>query len=139
MTAGARAVDLFALHIASLNPSEMRKLQTLADGAQWREVSGRGYDTADVKFWEPCSRAFFIRMQAGGEIPRHHDDFIPGRTHHLVLKTNPGCENWWIDRRGRDRMVHLAQGHRYHVERSPLHWAFNRGKSERIHLLVEFP
>ncbi len=139
ITEGARAVDLFALHLQALNPAQMRDLQALADTASWRSIEGRSYDTADVAFWEPCTRAFFIRIPPGGQIERHHDEYITGRTHHLVLKTNPGCENWWVDCRGRARMVHLAQGHRYHVERSPLHWAFNRGKTERIHLLVEFP
>lgn len=138
MTEGARAVDRFAVHLAQIPRAEMLKLQELADTAPWREIPSRRYDTADVKFWEPCSRAFFIRIPPGGDIPRHHDDFIPNVTHHLVLATNAGCENWWVDTRGRERCMHLAQGHRYLVERSPLHWAFNRGTQPRIHLLVEF-
>lgn len=137
MTAGARAVDRFATHLCEIPGAEMRLLAELAASAPWREIPGRAYDTADVKFWEPCSRAFFIRIPPRGEIPRHHDDFIPGSTHHLVLATNEGCENWWVDRRGRERCVHLRQGHRYLVERSPLHWAFNAGATDRIHLLVE--
>jgi len=137
-TEGARAVDEFAQAIRALSEEEMQRLAALAATAPWREVPGRAYDTADVQFWESCSRAFFIRIPPGGNIPRHHDDFIPGRTHHLVLSSNDGCENWWVDRRGRERCVHLAQGHRYLVERSPLHWAFNRGQADRIHLLVEW-
>lgn len=137
MTEGARAVDRFATHVGALTVEEMRKLQALAETAPWREIPGRLYDTADVTFWEPCSRAFFIRIPPGGEIPRHHDDFIPGSTHHLVLATNARCTNGWIDRRGRERSMHLEQGHRYLVERSPLHWAHNAGEIERIHLLVE--
>jgi aspartyl/asparaginyl beta-hydroxylase (cupin superfamily) len=138
MTEGARAVDAFAVHIAEIPRAEMLELADLAKHAPWREIPSRAYDTADVKFWQPCSRAFFIRIPPGGDIQRHHDDFIPGSTHHLVLATNEGCENWWVDRRGRERCVHLRQGHRYLVERSPLHWAFNRGSEDRIHLLVEF-
>jgi Aspartyl/Asparaginyl beta-hydroxylase len=137
-TEGARAVDEFAIDLQDIGSHDMERLQKLATGADWREVQGRDYDTAQVAFWEPCSRAFFIRIPPGGEIPRHHDEFIPGTTHHLVLKTNDGCENWWIDRRGRERCVHLRYGRRYQVERSPLHWAFNRGPTERIHLLVEW-
>lgn len=117
---------------------DMRRLAEIARTAPWRDVPGRAYDTADVTFWEPCSRAFFIRIPPGGEIPRHHDDFIPHVTHHLVLKSNEGCENWWVDTRGHERVMHLSQGHRYLVAREPLHWAFNRGIEERIHLLVEF-
>jgi hypothetical protein len=138
MTDGARAVNVFAHELGPLTDDEMRDLAALAEGAQWREVSGRAYDTADVHFWQPCSRAFFIRIRAGGEVPRHHDDFIPGETHHLVLDTNEGCENWWVDCSGNERCLHMARGMRYRVERSPLHWAFNRGASPRIHLLVEW-
>lgn len=138
MTEGARAVDVFAEHIATLTDEDMRRLQCLADTASWRDVTGRNYDTADVKFWEPCSRAFFIRIRPGGDIPRHHDEFIPGVTHHLVLKTNPGCENWWVDTKGADRCIHMEAGKRYRVAREPLHWAFNKGSEARIHLLVEW-
>ena len=137
-TAGARAVDVFATELGEIHEIDMLRLGTLADEAPWREIPGRAYDTADVKFWEPCSRAFFIRMQPGGSIPRHHDDFIPGRTHHLVLATNRGCENWWIDCQGHERCTHLQVGKRYLVAREPLHWAFNRGAEARIHLLVEW-
>ena len=54
-----------------------------------------------------------------------------------MLETNERCENWWIDTKGRERCVHLSRGVRYQVERTPLHWAFNRGTESRIHLLVE--
>ncbi len=138
LTEGARAVDVFATVIGRLSNADMERLSALCDGAMWRDVQGRNYDTADVAFWEPCSRAFFIRIPPGGDIPRHHDEFIPGTTHHLVLATNEGCENWWVDTQGRERSAHLMQGWRYAVERSPLHWAFNRGDTARIHLLVEW-
>ncbi len=137
LTEGARPVDEFAELVGALSSDEMERLRSLAETAEWRDVMGRAYDTADVSFWEPCSRAFFIRMPPGGSIPRHHDEFIPGSTHHLVLDTNDGCENWWIDTQGVERMTHLAAGHRYKVAREPLHWALNKGATTRIHLLVE--
>lgn len=129
----------FATDLGPLTDIERAKLQRLYETAPWREVPLRHYDTADVTYWEPCSRAFFIRMRPGGEIHRHHDAFIPGTTHHLVLRTNEGCENWWVDEDGEERMLHLKQGHRYQVERSPMHWAYNKGQTDRIHLLVEYP
>ncbi len=138
MTEGARPVDEFATDLGLIRDIDVQRLDELAAKAPWREVTGRNYDTADVTFWEPCTRAFFIRIPPGGDIPRHHDEFIPNRTEHLVLATNDGCENWWVDTKGNERVTHLAQGHRYLVERSPLHWAFNHGNTDRIHLLVEF-
>jgi hypothetical protein len=139
ITDGAIGVPEFAIHVSEIPEAEMQWLKDLAANAKWRDVEGRGYDTADVDFWEPCNRAFFIRIPPNGDIPRHHDCFIPGITHHLVLSTNPNCENWWIDDQGQERMTHLNQGHRYLVSREPLHWAFNKGETDRIHLLVEFP
>jgi hypothetical protein len=138
LTEGARPVDEFATHVATLSSDDMMRLRCLAETAPWRDVPGRSYDTADVTFWEPCSRAFFIRIPPCGSIPRHHDEFIPGSTHHLVLDTNEGCENGWVDTKGQERSMHMKAGERYLVAREPLHWAFNNGATDRIHLLVEF-
>ena len=137
ITEGARPVDIFATHLGTISEYDMNRLRSLVKNAEWRYLIDRLYDTADVDFWEPCRRAFLIRIPAGGSINRHHDDFIKEETDHLVIETNPGCENWWIDRAGRERMIHMAEGQRYRVERSPIHWAFNRGTTPRIHLLVE--
>ncbi len=138
LTEGAIPVRKFAKHLERISAEEMRRLRELAASARWRDIEGRNYDTADVEFWEPCARAFFIRIPPGGDIPRHHDVFIPGATHHLVVSTNDGCENCWMDDEGRERSVHMAEGHRYLVSRLPLHWAHNRGRTDRIHLLVEY-
>lgn len=135
---GARPVDVFATLVGEISSEDMQRLRCLADTAPWRDVPGRAYDTAAVRFWEPCARSFFVRIPPGGEIPRHHDGFITGVTHHLVLATNDGCSNGWIDTAGIERSTHLAQGCRYQVARTPLHWAANTGAPERIHLLVEF-
>jgi hypothetical protein len=137
-TAGAIPTATFATLVGKISVSQMEELRRMVAMADWRDVTGRGYDTADTEFWEPCKRAFFIRMKPGGDIPRHHDAFIPGTTHHLVVTTNSHCHNWWRDDKGRERHVHMKQGYRYQVARSPLHWAFNAGKTDRVHLLVEF-
>jgi hypothetical protein len=129
----------FARDLGPLTRQERTKLKKLALTAPWRDIPARRYDTADVTFWEPCSRAFFIRIPPKGEIHRHHDAFIPGTTHHLVFQTNEGCENWWIDDEGKERQTHLTQAHRYWVDRTPMHWAYNHGNASRIHLLVEYP
>lgn len=138
LTDGAIPTDTFATLVGKISSSQMEELRRMVARANWRDVTGRGYDTADTEFWEPCKRAFFIRMKPDGDIPRHHDAFIPGTTHHLVVSSNKGCANWWQDSQGNERQVHMKQGYRYQVERSPLHWAYNRGRSDRVHLLVEF-
>ncbi len=138
LTDGAKATDTFARLIGRIPAEQMEELRRMVARADWREVTGRAYDTADVSFWEPCKRAFFIRMAPGGSIPRHHDAFIPGTTHHLVVQSNHQCQNWWVDQAGAEQVMRLSEGHRYQVERSPLHWAVNAGKTDRVHLLVEF-
>lgn len=127
----------FASRIASLSAYDMARLQQLAANAPWREIPSRHYDTADIEFWEPCERAFFIRIPPKGFIHRHSDEAIKGTTHHLVLQTNPHSLNWWLED-GQERSVHLEAGHRYDVKRDPVHWATNDGDTDRIHLLVEY-
>src|SRR5690348_191264 len=106
-TEGARATDTFATLIGRIAPDQMTRLREMVLKANWREVPSRQYDTADVQFWEPCTRAFFIRIPPGGFIPRHHDVFIPGTTHHLVVQTNIKSQNWWVDTQGKERHMHL--------------------------------
>ena len=87
LTEGAKAVAVFASELGVLSAEELATLRRMVELVKWREVTGRGYDTADAEYWEPCKRSFFIRMRAGGDVPRHHDAFIAGPTHHLVVAT----------------------------------------------------
>jgi hypothetical protein len=129
----------FATLLGRLSDDEMIRLQSLARSARWREVPTREYLTAEVTdFWEPCERAFFILVPPRTEIHRHNDEAIKGVTHHLVLQTNPKSLNWWLED-GREHSVHLKAGHRYIVQREPVHWARNDGVTDRSHLLVEYP
>jgi Aspartyl/Asparaginyl beta-hydroxylase len=138
LTEGAIATDMFARFVGSITDEQMSRLRCMVKVAPWRDVPGRSYDTADVGFWEPCNRAFLIRIYPGGSIPKHHDSFITGETHHFVIQSNDQCWNWWIDSLGIERKVQMTQGNRYSVSRTPLHWAENNGDADRIHLLVEF-
>ncbi len=139
MTEGAIPMDTFAEPLGAISEADMSRLERMVEGANWRDIPSRNYDTAEVQFWEPCSRAFLIRIPPGGSIPKHHDVFIPGTTHHYVIRSNSGSLNWWRDTKGQDRSIHMAEGYRYKVAREPLHWAENKGQADRIHLLVEYP
>jgi len=128
----------FAEPVSGLSPIQMNALHRLASDAVWKTLPGRGYLTAEVTdFWEPCQRAFFIKVPPKAHIHRHSDEAIKGITHHLVVQTNPGCLNWWIED-GEERSIHLKAGERYIVQREPVHWATNDGETDRIHLLVEY-
>ncbi len=128
----------FATYVRDLTSGEMAALGERVARAKFRPLPGRGYMVSEVfDFWEPCERAFFLHLKAGGSIHRHTDEFIKGSTHHLVWTTNTQCENWWMED-GQERVCHMEAGKRYLVERAPLHWSFNHGDTDRIHLLVEF-
>lgn len=138
LTDGAIATDTFAEPLGEISETHMAQLQQMASEVVWRSLGGRNYDTAEASFWEPCSRAFWIRIPPKGNIPRHHDVFIPGTTHHLIVQSNEKALNCWLDTQGVERSIHLEQGQRYRVAREPLHWATNEGDSDRIHLLIEY-
>ena len=126
----------FATLVGELTDDEMIRLQRLAREARWRAV--RRYFTCEVtEFWERCHRAFFVLLPPRSAIERHSDAAIRDVTHHLVLQTNPKALNGWLED-GQERITHLEAGHRYIVEREPVHWATNDGVTDRIHLLVEY-
>jgi len=137
LTEGAIAVDRFAALIAKIADSEMKLLRELVKKTSMNLVRGRYY-TAEVDYDAAnVARAFLIMLLPGGSIPRHHDEFIKNVTHHLVIETNRHAFNYWIDTKGKERRIHMKEGYRYRVERSPLHWVVNDGKTNRTHLLLE--
>lgn len=130
---------MFAKLIGKVSKREMGLLADLAANAEWRHRSlpDREFYTAQVQFWEPCDRAFFLKIPPNGFIHRHKDEAIQARVEHLVLTTNDQCENCWLD--GTEQSIHMKQGYRYEVRNQHIeHWAFNRGETDRIHLIVEF-
>lgn len=129
----------FAKLIGPISAGDMERLAELARHASWRprKVPNRDFYTASTSFWEPCDRAFFLKIQPGGFVHRHKDAAIKARVEHLVLCTNDQCENWWLD--GTEQSIHLEQGYRYEVRNQDIeHWSFNKGETDRIHLIVEF-
>lgn len=128
---------MFAQAVGRLSHDEMLMLSVLAHEVRWKSYPDRAYRTAEVtEFWEPCQRSFFVLLPPKCSITRHTDS-VPGITHHLVLQTNPGCLNWWMED-GQEKNCHMEQGARYIVQRDPVHWATNYGDTDRIHLLVEY-
>ena len=129
----------FAKLVREIPADEMRALSDLARTATWRHryQPDRDYYTSEVyNFWEPCDRAFLLLLPPGGIVHRHNDELIKGITHHLVISTNDQCENWWHD--GEDKSMHMKLATVYEVERKPAHWSFNKGLTDRVHLLVEY-
>ncbi len=129
----------FAKRLGSISASEMRWLTDKLETVEWRHrhLPDRDFYTASIfDFWEPCDRAFFLKIKPGGMVHRHTDPLINGETHHFVVSTNPECENFWHD--GADHSMHMKQATRYAVDRKREHWASNQGTSDRVHLIVEY-
>lgn len=121
--------------------------EVLSRVSEWNCPPGRRYLTAEATqiahpLLEGCARAFFIRMTPGSCVHRHRDppgvvDFYD--TDHIVVSTNERAFICWEDENG-EHSVHLGLGKRYRiVDRGVLHWAENRGNTDRVHLLIEYP
>lgn len=132
---------MFAREIGKLTKKEMTQLADMADKAEWRirnTPADRNFLTAAVQHWEPCERAFFLKIPPGGFVHRHKDESITARVNHLVLSTNEHCQNFWQDEV--EQSLHMKQGYRYEVRNQDIeHWSVNRGQTDRVHLIVEYP
>jgi len=118
-----------------LGEEDVSGLLELAARATWEVVKDRDYQTSFIDPPEGWKRAFFIKLPAGGRLHVHTDtgDCV---THHIVVQTNDGCMNFW-EEDGVEYCQHMQLGKRYEVNRTLLHWAVNRGDTDRIHLMVE--
>jgi hypothetical protein len=127
----------FVLSCHAVSDAEISVYQRILDGAQWKTATGRDYETADVTDHVAGSkRAFFVKLPPGGSM-HWHVDTGDCQTDHIVMSTNEACSNTWLDEGGTQAM-HMKLGHRYSVDRTVMHAAFNDGETDRIHLLVEY-
>jgi hypothetical protein len=128
-----------------LGEVDVASLQALADYADWKKPQGRDYFVAVVPpeshpLVAGCRRAFFLKIEPGGFIHPHTDSAqATADTDLIVVSTNKQCRTYWqvenntISKR-------LEQGMRYRMtDRGVEHWAVNNGRSDRIHLLIEYP
>jgi aspartyl/asparaginyl beta-hydroxylase (cupin superfamily) len=127
----------FVLSCREVSDTELGVYRRILDGVTWKSAPGRDYQTADVTEHVPGTRrAFFVKLPPGGSM-HWHTDAGDCQTDHIVMTTNPGCENAWLDESGTQSM-HMREGHRYGVDRTVMHAASNEGTTDRIHLLVEY-
>ncbi len=128
----------FVLSCREVSETELGVYRRILDGARWKVAAGREYQTADVTEHVPGTRrAFFVKLPPGGSM-HWHVDAGDCQTDHIVMTTNPGCENAWLDDAGREQVTHMLPGHRYSVDRTVWHSACNKGDADRVHLLVEY-
>lgn len=128
----------FILCESTVSRAELGVYQRILEGAQWKVAPGRDYQTADVTAELPgVKRAFFVKLPPGGWM-HWHVDAGDCRTDHIVMSSNDLCENAWQADDGSEHATRMLEGHRYSVNRTIPHAAFNRGATDRVHLLVEF-
>lgn len=126
----------FVLSSAKVPDAEMQGYLALLKGASWRRPHGRNYETADVTaHLKGCARAVFLKIPPGGNVHKHVD-VGDCKTDHIVISTNKGCRNYWT--KDGEQWAHMKAGFRYSVDRTLEHWAVNEGKTDRVHLLVEY-
>lgn len=127
----------FVLSSRKVSEAEMGAYRYLMENATWKQPHGRNYETADITDkLRGCIRAVFLKIPSGGSVHRHVDSG-DCKTDHIVLSTNDGCKNYWVN--GNDEeWLHMETDHRYTVDRTVEHWSVNEGKTDRVHLLVEY-
>lgn len=138
-------MSLFAIDCGRDDLEAARGL--LATVQAWKQPPGRTYWTGEVALISPlvtgAARAFFLKIPPKTEIYRHRDPrevWEHFDTDHVVVATNDGARNCWLDAQGVEREQHLQLGHRYRViDRGAVHWARNDGDTDRVHLLIEYP
>lgn len=128
-------------------PSDDRAaaLEVLALVTEWKQPVGRSYFTGLLRsdchpLLAGCRRAFFLKIESGGNIHRHTDIAADAFDSDLiVVSTNDQCLTCWeVD--GVERSMHLELGKRYRLEGRHLpHWATNDGDTDRAHLVIEYP
>jgi aspartyl/asparaginyl beta-hydroxylase (cupin superfamily) len=134
--------------IGTLPKKEHKALLSLAKNLEWKINKGPTVDYATnqtkleaVKkaipklFDKEIIKAMFVRIPAGGTIKRHSDNTVgPWKTYHLVLETNPECIN--ISYVDPAQEIHLPKGTYWGFDSWPEHESHNKGKTDRIHLVV---
>lgn len=107
----------------------------LLENRTWKEVRSddRLFYThmLDLDGYE---RSFLLKIPPGGNVHRHTDTPRPEKTYHIPLQTNEYCVNYTYNP---DTETHLEIGKLYEIDRQIEHDSFNRGLSDRIHLIIE--
>lgn len=128
----------FVLSDGQVSDTEFGVYRRILDGVRWKVADGREYQTADVTDQVPgARRAFFVKLPPGGSM-HWHVDAGDCQTDHIVMETNPSCENAWKGADGIEQVTHMLLGRRYSVDRTVWHAARNLGETDRVHLLVEY-
>lgn len=81
-------------------------------------------------------KAMLVRLRPGGWIDWHVDEGSYADAHwrgHLPIVTNDGCHVFSGIHAG-----HLPPGHFFKFDNSALHSGINTGRTERIHLIVDW-
>ena len=96
------------------------------------EAATKPYNYKDGDF----SRIMLAKLPARGKISLHIDPYKSSNyTHkiHIPIQTNPEVE-FWVNR----KRYHFLEGNAYEVNNKALHGGINRGKTDRINLIIEY-
>lgn len=120
--------------VGNINSLNARLLLRAAKHSKWKIVKGPDVNYATA----PFGLNKFIKIPSNGWIKRHSDN--GGRpegtkTYHVVLSTNPQCINHsYCDP---EQKIHLDKNGVYLFDTWPEHASFNRGETDRVHLVLD--
>lgn len=83
---------------------------------------------------EKWKQTFFLKIPPGGNVNRHSDAEKYCLSYNIPITTNNECESIMY---GPDKIVsHLEVGGVYSINRNLEHESFNKGKTDRVHLII---
>lgn len=87
-----------------------------------------------------CGRVFVAKLKPGGHVIPHCDYGMYSdhfERFHLVLSSDPGNEFCVQDSTGKRESVYMKPGEFFWFNHKETHWAFNRSKTPRMHLIID--
>jgi hypothetical protein len=120
-------------HTISLD--DLNNLLSDANNAVWKVNKGPEVDYCTSQFG---GNGKFIKIPPGGWIKRHSDNGgrpVGTRVFHTVIMTNEECFN--ISYADETQKIHMTVGTVWEFDTLPEHESFNRGETDRIHLVMD--
>jgi len=133
--------------IGQVSETTVSELRTILSRATWEEhisdvtchqasICKKEVQDVDeiVERWpvNTWDQLLFLRLKSGGKLYRHADN---GYGFHIPVETNDDVVSLSYEN-GCCKEYHLEVGKIYHTDRSIEHESFNKGDTDRTHLIV---
>lgn len=136
--------------VNKVSKDTIKELKKILRKAVWEDIIGpiQDYKTwhglndalGDIQelteLWplEKWKQTFFLKIPPGGNVNRHADQEKNCTSYHVPVTTNNKCES--VIYNPDKQPYHLPVGGVYEINRTLEHESFNRGKTNRVHLII---